>query len=83
MAANDARCTEIDDLVFCRYYNQATYFIASLAAKLRVERVHFPTPTDDRERAIAARLAEEAELHGIEVFYDAEQYLRAYDEIEE
>lgn len=83
VAANDAHCTEIDDLVFCGYYNQATYFIASLAAKIRVERVHFPTPTDERERAIAARLAEEAELHGIEVFYDAEQYLRAYDEIEE
>lgn len=79
-AATDARCTEIDDLVFCRYYNQATYFIARLSSQIRVRTLHLPVPSDERETVIAARLAEEAALHGIEVAYDAEAYLITYDQ---
>lgn len=78
-AATDEHCTEIDDLILSRYYNQATYFIAKVSERSRVRVLHMPVPCDDRERAIAARLAEEAELHGIRVAYDAEEMLARYD----
>lgn len=79
MAATDEHCTEIDDLILSRYYNQATYFIAKVAERSRVRVLHMPIPCDDRERAIAARLSAEAELHGLCVVYDAEQMLARYD----
>ncbi len=78
-AATDEHCTEIDDLILSRYYNQATYFIAKVSERSRVRMLHMPTPADDRERAIAARLEAEAALHGIPVMYDAEAMLERYD----
>lgn len=68
-------CTEVNDLVFCRYYNQATYFVGRLAGEVMVRRMHLPKPSDDRDRAIARRLEQEAALYGIEVEYDAEAIL--------
>lgn len=73
-------CTELEDLVFIRYYNQGTYLISDLSSRILIRRLHLPTPSDDRERAIAIRLSQEAELHGIEVLYDAEEYLLQYEE---
>ena len=78
-AATDEHCTEIDDLVLSRYYNQATYFIAKVSERSKVRVLHMPLPSDERERAIAARLSDEAELHGIRVEYDAEEMLARYD----
>ena len=78
-AATREHCTELEGLVLSRYYNQATYFIAKVAERNCVLVLHLPIPTDDRERAIAARLAAEAELHGIRVTYDAEEMLERYD----
>ena len=77
-AATEVRCTEIEHLVFVRYYNQGTYLIASLAAQMRVRMLHLPKPLGESEQAIAARLAQEASLHGIEVVYDAQEYLNRY-----
>ena len=77
-AALDCRCTEIGDLVMYRYYNQATYFISRLSSRMRVERMHLPIPQDAREEAIAARLAQEAALYGIEVLFDAEYFAHEY-----
>ncbi len=73
-AALQARCTDIDDLVFTRYYNQSTYFLARLCMEMRVEALHLPVPTTDRERAIAARLEQEAALYGVSVLYDAYKF---------
>ena len=70
--ALEMRCTEIDSLIFCRYYNQATYFIARLSERIKIRTIHLPTPRDAREEAIAARMEQEACLHGISVVYDAE-----------
>ena len=81
-AATAEHCTEIDDLVLSRYYNQANYFIAKVAERSRVRVVHLPMPIDEREAAIAARLAAEAELHGMRVAYDAEQILGRYDTVQ-
>lgn len=70
--ASEMRCTEIGDLFLSRYINRQTYFISELSARIRVRRLHLPTPQGERECAIAARIEEEARLHGIEVFYNAE-----------
>lgn len=70
--ANDLRCTELDDLVLSHYHNRDTYFIASVARRIRVKTLHLPHPNNDKERAIALQLSKEAERHGIEVVFGAE-----------
>lgn len=79
VAALAARCSEINDVVISRYYNQATYFISSVSGTVKLRNLHLPMPLDARERAIAARLEDEAALHGIEVHYDAELWIAAYE----
>jgi len=74
-AALRGRAPDIDHLIYPRYYNQSTYFLARLCANIRVELLHLPIPRTDRERAIAIRIEEEAALHGVTVAYDAERWL--------
>ena len=71
-AADHAGCNEIDDLILSRYYNRSPYLLASLSERLCVRRVRLPLPQNDLEQAIAKRLEQEAELHGIEVLYHTE-----------
>ena len=78
-AALAARCSEINDVVLTDYYNQVTYFIASVSGTIKLRNLHLPTPTDERERGIATRLEQEAGLHGIAVHYDAELWVAAYE----
>lgn len=78
MAAIAQRCTVIDDYVMCRYFHQATYSIASISQSIYIQTLHLPLPGDAREQAIAARLAEEAAYYGIEVSFDAEDFLAEY-----
>lgn len=75
LSATADYCTEVGDLVFCRYYNQATYFISRLSSVVQVRRLHLPKPRDAREEAIARRLEQEARLFGVEVSYDAALWL--------
>ena len=75
--ALQSRCTDIDDLVFSRYYNQSTYFLARLCMSMRVEELHLPVPTTEKELAIAARLEQEASLYGVTVLYDAAVFLHS------
>lgn len=70
--ANELRCTELDDLVLTHYHNRDTYFIASMARRIRVKTLHLPHPIDDEERAIANQLKREAERHGICVVFGVE-----------
>ena len=77
-AALAESCSEIQDLIFYRYDNQGTYFIAKLSSRIRVQRLHLPMPTTEREEAIAARLSQEAQLHGIEVLYDSAGFAAAF-----
>ena len=67
--ANDLRCTELDDLILSHYHNRDTYFINSVARRIRVKTIHLPHPNNDKERAIANQLTKEAERHGIEVVF--------------
>lgn len=73
-AALRERATDIDHLIYPRYYNQSTYFLLRLCATMRVETLHLPPPRTDRERAIADRICEEAEVHGVRVVYDADRW---------
>ena len=70
--ANDLRCTELDDLVLSHYHNRDTYFINSVARRIRVKTIHLPYPNNDNERAIASQLTKEAERHGIDVVFGVE-----------
>jgi hypothetical protein len=63
------RCTEIGDLVITKYDNRRPYLLASLSSSVLVRRVRLPQPKNAREEALAARIAQEAELHGITVLY--------------
>lgn len=66
---NSVRCTEIGDLVITKYDNRRPYLLASLSSSVLVRRVRLPQPKNAREEALAARIAQEAELHGITVLY--------------
>jgi hypothetical protein len=67
--ANDLRCTELDDLILTHYHNRDTYFINSVARRIRIKTIHFPHPNNDNERAIAKQLKKEAKRHGIDVVF--------------
>ena len=79
-AAEHAGCNEIDDLILSRYYNRSPYLLSSMAERFLVRRVRLPVPQNDLERAIADRLEQEAELHGIKVLYHTEHL--AIEELE-
>lgn len=70
--ANDLRCTELDDLVLTHYHNRDTYFIYSMAKRIRVKTLHLPHPNSREEQSIANQLAKEAERHGIAVVFGTE-----------
>ena len=67
--ASELRVTELDDLVLTHYHNRDTYFILSMARRIRVKTLHLPHPNSDKERAIAIQLTKEAERHGITVVF--------------
>ena len=71
--AKDLRCTELDDLILSHYHNRDTYFITSMAKRIRVKTLHLPHPINDEERAIANQLKREAERHGIVVVFGADE----------
>lgn len=70
--ANELRCSELDDLILTHYHNRDTYFIASMARRIRVKTLHLPHPINEEERAIANQLTKEAERHGIRVVFGAD-----------
>lgn len=71
-AAKEAHITEIGDLILTRYYGRLPYLIASLSERISLRRVRLPFPQSEQEKAIAARVEEEATLHGIEARYDCD-----------
>lgn len=70
--AQDLRCTELDDLILTHYHNRDTYFIYSMAKRIRVKTLHLPHPNSQEEQSIANQLAKEAERHGIAVVFGTE-----------
>lgn len=78
--AKDLRCTELDDLVLTHYHNRDTYFILSMAKRIRVKTLHLPPPLNEEESAIATQLQKEAERHGIAVVFGVDEI--AIEELE-
>lgn len=70
--AQDLRCTKLDDLVLTHYHNRDTYFIYSMAKRIRVKTLHLPHPNNEKEQSIANQLTKEAERHGIAVVFGVE-----------
>lgn len=68
-ALTSARCTELRELVFTHYHSKMSYLIASLSADAQIFALRLPAPINEKEQAIAARLEQEAGLHGISVIY--------------
>ena len=68
-AVTEARCTELKELVLTHYHSTASTLIASLSQRVKLRVLRLPEPNCEKERAIAARLAQEAELHGVSVVY--------------
>ncbi|MBE6589142.1 MAG: ComEC/Rec2 family competence protein [Ruminococcaceae bacterium] len=71
--ARTERCTEIGELILTDYRNAHAAYIGTLAGELRIRRLILPAPQDEDEKAVAKRLTEEAELHGIKVTCDASE----------
>ena len=68
--ASSLRATEIENLYICQYDNRRPYLLAHLASDLRIRNLYLPVPQNERERAIAKRLEQEAKLHQIRVDYE-------------
>ncbi len=68
-ALTDAKCTELEELVFTHYHSKMAYMIASLSADVKLRQIRLPEPITEDEAAIAERLAEEATYHGVGVLW--------------
>ncbi len=68
--ARQNRCTELDELLLTDYDNRRAYVLHCLAERIPVRRLRLMPPQNDRERAVAARIEEEALRYGIEVRYN-------------
>ena len=68
----DSRCTELQELILTHYHSETSNLIASLSARIKVRSLRLPIPNCEKEQAIAKRLAQEAQLHGIGVIYGTE-----------
>ncbi len=67
-----AGCTELKDLIISHYHNKTSYYIISMAENIKVRNLHLPFPKTEKERAIAKRLREEGERHGMRVWYECD-----------
>lgn len=70
VALRENGCAELDDLILTHYHSGTAAMLAKLSGSVRVRRLRLPVPVTDDERAIAARLEQEARLHRMEVLYD-------------
>lgn len=68
-ALRQTRCTELKELIFTHCHSKAPYLISSLSAKIKIDSIRLPEPMSDGERAIAARMEQEASVHGIPTRY--------------
>ena len=60
-------CTTLADLVICKETNRSPAFLSSVSQRVRIDRVHLGEGGGPTERAVRARLSEEAVAHSIEV----------------
>ena len=60
---------EVDELILTHYHSKATLYLSRLSARVLVRRLRLPSPQTENEAAFAARMEQEAALHGIAVCY--------------
>ncbi len=72
-ALTEARCTELSQLILPRYPSRATYLLARMSGEVKVHELLLAEPRNEEETALAARLEQEARLHGIAVRYGIEK----------
>lgn len=70
--AYEAQCTEIEALIFSHYHNMTAHFIDVVAGNIKLRSIRLPTPQSEWESGVAKRLIQEAELHGVPVFFGTE-----------
>lgn len=68
----ESKCTELQELVVTHYHPQTAYMIASLSSDMKIRTLRLPVPNCEKEFALANRLEQEANLHGITVCYGTE-----------
>ena len=73
-ATMESNCTELQELILTHYHSQAAHLISSLSGKIKVRALRLPEPNCEKERAIAARLEQEAALHEIVVYYGTDHF---------
>ncbi len=71
--ATELKCTELQELILTHYHSGSAAQIASICGKMKLRILRLPVPKSDDDAAIAARLEQEASLHGVKVLYGANQ----------
>lgn len=66
-ALHDAGCTELEVLALTHYHTPSTYLLNRIAGKIKLRKLLLPTPLNEEEEAVCARLKQEAELLGIPI----------------
>ena len=69
LALQEVKCTEVQELVLTHYHSKMSAMLAQYAKTVKIRKVLLPTPLTEEEHAIAARLEQEAVLHGCTVQY--------------
>ncbi len=68
------RFTELQEVVFTHYYAKMPRVLSALAEDIKLRAIRLPTPITEEERAIAARVSQEAALHGIRVLTEQDAF---------
>ena len=72
-AVFELKCTELQELILTHYHPQSTRLIASLSSSIKIRALRLPKPNCGKEKEIAKRLEQEAELHGISIRYGMDE----------
>jgi hypothetical protein len=71
--ATELRCTELQELILTHYHSRSSSQISSICGQMKLRILRLPTPKNDSDAAIAARLEQEAVLHGVKVLYGTDE----------
>lgn len=71
--ATELRCTELQELILTHYHSGSAAQIASICGKMKLRTLRLPVPQNNDDAAIAARLEQEASLHGVKVLFGADE----------
>jgi len=73
VSVTELKCTELQELILTHYHTQSASQISSICGQMKLRNLRLPIPSNDNDAAIAARLEQEAVLHGVQVFYGVDE----------